>query len=54
MPEHFFAKQIEVTTGGDVRVPVSFRLEGREHIITEIVEYWPDHGYGNIPPKRKK
>ena len=54
MPELYFGRQIEVTTGGDVKVPVSFRLEGREYVITEIVESWPDHGYGNIPPERKK
>jgi hypothetical protein len=54
MPENFFARQIEVTTGGSVKTPVSFRLERREYAIAEIMESWPDYGYGNIPPQRKR
>ncbi len=54
MPENFFAKQIEVATGGDVKAPVSFRIDDREYQVAEVLEFWPDHGYGNIPPKRKK
>jgi hypothetical protein len=54
MAENFFAKQIEVTTGGNIKVPVSFRLEGREYKISEVLESWPDYGYGNIPPQRKR
>jgi hypothetical protein len=54
MPELFFGRQIEVTTGGDVKLPVSFRLDGREHVIAEILESWPDHGFGksSAGPKR--
>jgi len=54
MPEHFFARQIDVITGGEVKVPVSFRLDDCEYVIAEILEQWPDHGYGNQPPKRIK
>ena len=54
MSQKFIGKEIEVTTGGEIKTPASFRLEGREYVIAEILESWPDHGYGNIPPKRKK
>jgi hypothetical protein len=46
MPERFFARQIEVTTGGDLKEPVSFRFEGREYKIAEVLEAWPDYGFG--------
>ncbi|MGD1118438.1 MAG: DUF6504 family protein [Dehalococcoidales bacterium] len=45
MPEHYFARQIEVTTGGEVKAPVSFRLDGREYAIAEVLESWPDYGF---------
>jgi len=54
MPEYFFGRQIEVTTGGDVKVPVSFRLDDREYMIAEILESWPDHGFGNSSSGRKR
>jgi hypothetical protein len=54
MPERFLARRIEVTTGGDIKVPVSFKLDDREYVIAEVLESWPDHGYGNQPLKRKK
>jgi hypothetical protein len=54
MPELFFGRQIDVTTGGDVRVPVSFRLDAREYIISEILESWPDHGFGKSSAGRKR
>jgi len=47
MPKQYFARQIEVTTGGDIKVPVSFKLGDREYQIAEVLESWPDHGYGN-------
>jgi len=47
MPERYFARQIEVTTGGEVKVPVSFKLDGREYAVTEVVEFWPDSGFGS-------
>jgi hypothetical protein len=54
MPEYFFGRQIEVTTGGDVKQPVSFRLDDREYVITEILESWPDHGFGKSSAGRKR
>jgi len=54
MPERYFGRQIEVTTGGDVKVPVSFRLDDHEHIITEVMESWPDHGFGRSAAGRKR
>jgi hypothetical protein len=46
MPERYFAREIEVVTGGDLKEPVSFRFEGREYKITEVLEAWPDYGFG--------
>ena len=54
MPELFFGRQIEITTGGDVKVPLSFRLENREYIIAEILESWPDYGFGKNSSGRKR
>ena len=54
MPERYFGRQIEVTTGGDVKVPVSFRLDDREYIIVEVLESWPDHGFGSSAAGRKR
>ena len=47
MPERYFARQIEVTTGGEVKTPVSFTLDGREYTVVEVVEFWPDSGLGS-------
>ncbi len=54
MSSRFIGKEIEVTTDGDIKAPVSFRLDDREYVIEEILEYWPDHGYGRTPPKRPR
>jgi hypothetical protein len=54
MSGEFIGKEIEVTTSDDIKSPVSFRLEGRDYKIAEILESWPDYGYGNNPPKRKR
>ena len=54
MPEYFFGRQIEVATGGDVKTPVSFRLDDREYVITEIMESWPDYGFGKNSAGRKR
>lgn len=54
MPENFFGKQIKVTTDGDIKAPVSFRIDDREYRVAEVLEFWPDHGYGNISPARKR
>ncbi len=47
MTERFFAKRIEVTTGGEVKAPVSFTLDGREYVVKEVLEFWPDSGFGS-------
>jgi hypothetical protein len=52
MPERYFARQIEVTTGGEVKVPLSFKLDGREYTVTEVVEFWPDSGFGSSETKK--
>jgi hypothetical protein len=53
MPRRFFGKKIDVATSGEVRVPVSFRLEGQEHKIAEVLESWPDYGFGRSVAGRK-
>ncbi|MEE8443440.1 MAG: DUF6504 family protein [Dehalococcoidia bacterium] len=54
MAQRFFGQEIQVEVAGDVRQPVSFRLERKDHAITEILNVWPDYGFGNSPPQRKK
>jgi len=54
MPELFFGRQIEVTTGGDVKTPVSFRLDGRDYAVAEVLESWPDYGFGGASAGRKR
>ena len=54
MPEHYFGRQIEVATSDGVKVPVSFKLDDREHIITEVMESWPDYGFGRSTAGRKR
>ncbi len=46
MAPQFFSKEIEVTIGGELRAPLSFRLGGEEYIILEILEAWSDYGFG--------
>jgi hypothetical protein len=52
MPERYFARQIEVTTGGEVKTPVSFKMDGREYTVSEVVEFWPDSGFGSSETKK--
>jgi len=54
MPERYFGRQIDVATGGEVKVPVSFRLDDREYVIAEVLESWPDHGFGKSSAGRKR
>lgn len=54
MSQRFLGKEIQVKVTGELRHPVSFRLEGREHAIQEILAAWPDHGFGSAPPSRKR
>jgi len=54
MPQRFFGKEIKVTTSGEVKAPASFELDGEEHVIAEVLESWPDRGFGRIVlPQRK-
>ncbi len=39
---------------GEVRHPVSFQLEGRDHAIAEILDAWADYGFGSSPSRRKR
>ena len=39
-------QQIDVTTEGEIKTPVSFVFNKREYMITEVLEFWPDWGYG--------
>lgn len=54
MIPQFFSRQIDVTTGGEVKVPVSFRLDDREYVISEIMEAWQDYGFGKSQLHRKR
>jgi len=54
LPGKFIGRDIDVTTDGEVKQPVSFRLDNREYLIVEIMESWPDHGFGKNPPQRKR
>jgi hypothetical protein len=53
MPERFFGREIKVTTGGDVKVPVSFKIGDREYIVAEVLESWPDYGFGRSDRRKR-
>ncbi len=46
MAPQFFSKEIEVTVGGELRAPLSFRLGEEEYVISEVLEAWSDYGFG--------
>ncbi len=46
MAPQFFGREIKVTTSGEVKVPASFRLDDQEYVISDIIEAWPDYGFG--------
>jgi len=54
MTPQFFGREVEVTTEGKVRVPISFRLDDTEYKIVEIVAEWQDYGFGPGESRRKK
>ena len=54
MAPQFFGREIEVTVSGEVKTPTSFRLGKQEYVILEIMEAWPDYGFGRSPLRRKK
>ncbi|MGQ9573210.1 MAG: DUF6504 family protein [Dehalococcoidia bacterium] len=49
----FIGREIEVTTAGEIKTPVAFRLGGQEYEIAEVVDAWQDHGFGLAEPLRK-
>ncbi|MFH1032082.1 MAG: DUF6504 family protein [Chloroflexota bacterium] len=54
MVPQFFGKEISVTVSGEVKAPTSFRVDDREYTISEIIEAWPDYGFGRSPLRRKR
>lgn len=54
MPSRFFGREIKVKVSEGVKAPVSFHLDDREYIIAEILQEWPDHGFGSNLLKRKR
>ena len=54
MPQRFFGQEIQVNVEGEVRQPVSFRLEGKDYVVGQILATWADHGFGSNPPRRRK
>jgi len=51
-PERFFGREIAVTTAGEVKAPVSFTFDGREYRVAEVLEAWPDHGFGRMAGRK--
>ncbi len=54
MPPQFFGQEIKATVGGELNVPVAFRLDDHEYKISAILDAWPDHGFGKAPLHRKR
>ena len=54
MAQHYFGKQVQVETDGDLRAPVAFTLDGRKYTIAEVVAAWPDYGFGKNPEARPR
>lgn len=54
MPHRFIGQEVKVKVEGEVRQPVSFRLEGKDYAITEILAAWADYGFGSAPARRKR
>ena len=54
MTSEFIGKDIDVTVEGEIRAPVSFRLNGKEYIIEKVVDFWPDYGFGKNASSRRR
>ncbi len=52
MPEHYFGREIDVVTGGEIRTPLAFTLDGYEYTIAEVLEVWQDAGFGHSETSR--
>jgi hypothetical protein len=51
MPVEFIGKPIEVELSEDAaRVPVAFRLGGKEHKVADVLQRWEEHGFGQAIP----
>ncbi|MCI0438529.1 MAG: DUF6504 family protein [Chloroflexi bacterium] len=44
MDRHFFGKEIEVRTEGELPHPSAFKLDEKWHDIEVILTSWPDYG----------
>ena len=53
MSPQFFGREIQVSTRGEVKKPIAFKLDDREYIIAEIVREWQDHGFGPTAAGRR-
>ena len=53
IPE-FFGQEIRVTLSGQLRIPVSFRLNDCKYEIEEILDSWQDYGFGRAPLRRRR
>jgi hypothetical protein len=54
MASEFIGRDISVTVSGEVKTPVSFKLGKKEYIIDEILDSWPDYGFGRATSVRKR
>ena len=54
MPPKFFGQEIQVTVGGDIKIPTAFKLADREYLISEIVQERQDHGFGPTASGHRK
>ncbi|MFH1381724.1 MAG: DUF6504 family protein [Chloroflexota bacterium] len=54
MTPQFFGQEIKVTVSGEVKTPAAFRLGDNDYVIAEIIETWPDYGFGHSPLRRKR
>jgi len=54
MAPQFFGREVDVSVSGEVKAPVSFRVDEREYVISEIIAAWPDHGFGPSTGRGKR
>ena len=54
MAQRYFGKQVQVETTGPLHHPVAFTIEGTRHAIAEVLESWPDYGFGSNSQKRPR
>ena len=54
MVPQFFGREIKVTVSGEVKVPTSFQLDDREYVISDIIEAWPDYGFGRSTSRSRR